>query len=128
MSFYLDENIPLNISLYDLRDQYQSKSKVTSFFVKVGDVSDVQIGAPLLRGYYLSLDMAKKTILFSPINRFTPEITTVNILRFVIFFLLFMVSACVCIVIWQQFSNPDRTKRFTRGKNGVRLVAYQRAN
>lgn len=32
------------------------------------------------------------------------------------------------LVIWQQFSNIDRTNQFTRGKNGVRLVAYQRAN
>lgn len=86
----------------------------------------MQIGAPLLRGYYLSLNMGKSSLLFSPVNRFTPEITTVSILRFIIFFLLFMVSACVCVVVWQQFNNPDRTRRFTRGKEGVKLVAYQR--
>jgi hypothetical protein len=70
--------------------------------------------------------MAKPSLLFSPVNRFTPEITTVSLLRFVIFFLLFMLAACVCVVVWQQFNNPDRTRRFTRGKDGVRLVAYQR--
>lgn len=72
--------------------------------------------------------MAKSNLLFSPINRFTPEITTVALLRFVIFFLLFMFSACICIIIWQQFNNPDKTRRFTRGKDGVKLVAYQRPN
>lgn len=126
LSFHLDEEVAVNISLYDLRDQYNSKSKVTSFFVRLGGEGEVQLGAPLLRGYYLSLNMAKPSLLFSPVNRFTPEITTVSLLRFVIFFLLFMLAACVCVVVWQQFNNPDRTRRFTRGKDGVRLVAYQR--
>jgi len=71
--------------------------------------------------------MDKPSILFSPINRFTPEITTVSILRFLILFLLFMLTACLCIVIWQQFNNPDRTRRLRSDKNGgVRLVSYQR--
>lgn len=126
LSFYLDDTVSLNVSLYDLRDQYNTKSKVTSFFLKLGKDDEVQIGAPLLRGYYISLDMVKPSILFSPVNRFTPEITTVSILRFVIFFVLFMVAACVCVVVWQQFNNPQRTRRFTRGKDGVKLVAYQR--
>jgi hypothetical protein len=36
LSFHLDEEVAVNISLYDLRDQYNSKSKVTSFFVRLG--------------------------------------------------------------------------------------------
>jgi hypothetical protein len=99
---------------------------MTSFFLKVGKVEEAQLGSPLLRGYYLSLNLAKPSILFSPVNRFTPEITSVSILRFFIFFLLFMFSACVCVAVWQQFNNPDRKRRFTRGKDGVKLVAYQR--
>lgn len=116
----------MNISLYDLRDQYNSKEKVTSFFVKLGNGDEIQLGAPLLKGYYVSLNMDKPSILFSPINRFTPEITTVSILRFLIMFLLFMFAACICVIIWQQFNNPDRTRRLRSDKNGVRLVSYQR--
>jgi hypothetical protein len=71
LSFHLDDEVSLNISLYDLRDQYNTKSKVTSFFVKVGRVDEVQLGSPLLRGYYISLNMAKPSLLFSPVNRFT---------------------------------------------------------
>jgi hypothetical protein len=62
----------MNISLYDLRDQYNSKEKITSFFVKLGTGNEIQLGAPLLKGYYISLNMDKPSILFSPINRFTP--------------------------------------------------------
>ena len=62
----------LNISLYDLRDQYNPKSKITSFFVKLGDKEEVQIGAPLLRSYYVSINLNKKLMLFSPLNRFSP--------------------------------------------------------
>jgi hypothetical protein len=118
----------LNISLYDLRDQYNSKDKITSFFVKLGNENDLQLGAPLLKGYYISLNMTKPSILFSPTNRFTPEITTVSILRFIIVFMVFMLAACIVIILWQQCSNPDRSRnlRFTREKNGVRLVSYQR--
>ena len=38
----------------------------------------------------------------------------------------FMLFACVSIIVWQQFNMPARRNRFTRGKDGVRLVAYQR--
>jgi len=72
--------------------------------------------------------MNKKTMLFSPINRFTPEISTVSLLRFLILFVLFMFAACVCIVIWQQFNNPDYQRKLRRSKDGVRLVPYQKAN
>jgi hypothetical protein len=43
-------------------------------------------------------------------------------------FLLFMLAACICVIIWQQFNNPDRTRRLRSDKNGVRLVSYQRPN
>ena len=87
----------------------------------------MQVGTPLLKGYYISLNMNKKTLMFSPINRFTPEITTVVLLRFAVMFLLFMLGACVVIVIWQMFNGGgSRHRQFQRGKDGVRLVAYQR--
>ena len=43
-------------------------------------------------------------------------------------FFLFMLAACVCIVIWQHFSTPSKSRRYTRNKDGVKLVAYQKAN
>lgn len=96
--------------------------------MKLTDGNDLQIGSSLLRGYYISINMNKKTMLFSPINRFSPEISTVSLLRFLIIFMLFMLAACVCIVIWQQFNNPDYRRKLTRSKDGVRLVPYQKAN
>ena len=42
-------------------------------------------------------------------------------------FMTFMIMACTCIVIWQQWNMPKNTRhRFTRNKDGVRLVAYQK--
>jgi hypothetical protein len=71
--------------------------------------------------------MTKPSLLFSPLNRFTPEISTAEIIRFVAIFMLFMLGACVCVVIWQHFSNPMKTRRFQRNKDGVKLVPYQKA-
>ena len=118
----------VNISLYDLRDQYNPNSKLTSFFIRLSSNSeDVQIGAALIKGYYISINLTKKTLLFSPLNRFAPEITTAEIIRFIAMFMGFMLGACVCIVVWQQYNAPSyRKNRFTRGKDGVRLVAYHR--
>ena len=49
------------------------------------------------------------------------------LLRFAVMFLLFMLGACVVIVIWQMFNGGlSRQRQFKRGKEGVRLVAYQR--
>lgn len=118
----------LNISLYDLKDEYNDKSKMTTFFLKLSNKSEeFQLGAPLLRGYYVSINLEKQTLLFSPLNRFTPEISTAEIIRFISIFMGLMVGACIAIVVWQQFNMPaTRRNRFTRGKDGVRLVAYQR--
>lgn len=127
MSFYIDSEVSLNISLYDLRDSYNNKDKLTSFFVRLGKAEEVQIGYPLLKGYYISLNLVQKSMLFSPLNRFTPEITTAEIIRFVVIFMLFMFFACACIVVWQQWNMPKHTRhRFTKSKDGVRLVAYHK--
>ena len=65
--------------------------------------------------------------MFSPLNRFVPEIRTAEIIRFIIIFLGIMFGACICIIVYQQFSmTPMRRNRYTRSKDGVRLVAYQR--
>jgi hypothetical protein len=60
--------------------------------------------------------MTKGSLLFSPLNRYPPEITTVGVLRFLIMFLAFLLGACVCIIIWQQFNNPSIKKRINSGK------------
>jgi hypothetical protein len=39
---------------------------------------------------------------------------------------MFMFGSCVGIVIWQQYNMPTRRNRYTRNKDGVRLVAYHR--
>jgi hypothetical protein len=39
LSFNLDGDASLNISLYDLRDQYNPKNKLTSFFLKLSNTS-----------------------------------------------------------------------------------------
>ena len=36
MTFNLDEKVNINVSLYELRQDYNSKSKVTSFYLKLG--------------------------------------------------------------------------------------------
>ena len=65
--------------------------------------------------------------MFSPLNRFTPEVTTAEIIRFIVIFMGFLFGACIGVVVWQQYNMPStRRNRFTRGKDGVRLVAYQR--
>jgi len=86
-----------------LRDSYNPKEKLTSFFLKLGNPEELQIGYPLLLGHYVSLNLNKSSLLFSPLNRFSPEISSAAILRFIIIFMLFMLAACVCLVIWQQF-------------------------
>jgi len=37
ISFYLDLNVSINISMYELRDSYNNKNKMTSFFLKLGN-------------------------------------------------------------------------------------------
>lgn len=64
--------------------------------------------------------------MFSPLNRFSPEISTAEIIRFIVMFMLFMFLACAGIVVWQQWNMPKSTRhRFQKNKDGVRLVAYQ---
>ena len=93
----------------------------------MGVTQEVQIGASLLRSYYISINIQNKVMLFSPLNRFSPEITTAEIIRFLSIFLGFMFGACICIVVWQKFNMPPRqSSRFSHGKEGFRLVAYQR--
>lgn len=126
----LDEQIYLNLSLYELRDTYNNKDKITTFFVKLGADNELQIGAPILRNYYVVINMSRPSLLFSPLNRFKPEVTTVAILRFLIIFMLFMLLACIAVIFWQQFNDPQAKRRspLRSGKDGVRLVAYQRAS
>ena len=88
-----------------MRDSYNNKQKLTSFFLKLGNPEEVQIGYPLLKGHYVSLNLNKPSLLFSPLNRLTPEISTAAIIRFIVIFMLFMLAACICLVIWQHFSD-----------------------
>jgi len=104
VSFYLDTNVSINISMYELRDSYNNKNKMTSFFLKLGNPEEIQIGYPLLKGHYISINLNKSTLLFSPLNRYTSEISTASIIRFIVIFMLFMLGACVGLVIWQHCS------------------------
>lgn len=104
ISIEVSEGIFMNISLYDLRDRYNEKSKLSSFFIKFGKKDEIQIGPALLKSYYLSLNLKTKTLLFSPLNHFPSDFNSVNILRFLIFFMVFMLGACMVIIVWQQFN------------------------
>ncbi len=127
LSFNLDINVTINISLYELRDTYNNKNKMTSFFLKLGKDQDLQIGYPLLKGHYISIDLNKSTLLFSPLNRYTSEISTASIIRFFVIFMLFMFGACIVLVIWQHFSTEGNTRKYRRSKDGLRLVPYHKA-
>lgn len=100
---------------------------MTSFFLKLGGQNETLIGSSLLKGHYVSLNLGQQTLLFSPLNRFSPEISTAEIIRFIVIFMLFMFFACACIVVWQQWNMPKSSRhRFQKSKDGVRLVAYHK--
>lgn len=71
IQFKIDDGAFLNISLYDLRESYDEKTKETHFYIQfVDSEKDVELGEALFKAYYVSIDMENKKMLYSPLNRF----------------------------------------------------------
>lgn len=71
IQFKIDDRAFINISLYDLRDSYDEKTKETVFFIQFVDSDrDIELGESLFKSYYVSIDMEGKKMLYSPLNRF----------------------------------------------------------
>lgn len=124
----IDDDVYINVSLYDIRDTYDEKTKLTMFFLKFeDDDSKLQIGESLLRNYYISIDIKTNRIFYSPTNKFPSSFSSVYIIRFLVGFALFTVVVAIGAMIYQTFNDPYRKNRITYGHEGIRLVPeYQR--
>lgn len=70
-AFQLTPNYFINVSLYDLRRDYEPETKRVSFYIRLSeDVEEIQIGAAILKEYYIAIDMNQPALLYSGINRF----------------------------------------------------------
>ena len=126
-AFQLTPNYFINISLYDLRREYDPQTKKVSFYIKLSDqVSEIQIGSAILKEYYIAIDMDNSNLLFSTINRFGSGISSVYVLRFFVYFIMFTLFMAIVVGIWASCSDPDRRKKMRYGREGLQLITYQR--
>lgn len=127
LHFKLDDGVFVNISLYDLKDTYDEKTRETMFFIEfVKDEKEASIGEAFFKTHYVSIDMQDKQLLFSPLNRYPQESYGIYLVRTVIGFALFMVVAFVGVIIWQSFNDPSHRHHLSVGGGGIKLVSYQR--
>ena len=104
------------MSLYDIRDTYDEKTKLTMFFLKFEEDSrQLQIGESLLRNYYISIDMKGNRILYSPTNKFPSSFSGVYVIRFFVGFGIFTVVVAIGAMIYQTFNDPFRKNRISYG-------------
>ena len=70
--------------------------------------------------------MDTSNLLFSTINRFGSGISTIYVLRFFIYFMLFTIIMAIFVGIWANCSDPNRRKKVHYGRDGIQLITYQR--
>lgn len=89
-------------------------------------MSEIQIGSAILKEYYIAIDMDNSNLLFSTINRFGSGISSVYVLRFFVYFIMFTLFMAIVVGIWASCSDPDRRKKMRYGREGLQLITYQR--
>ncbi len=111
-----------------MRREYLPESKTVSFYIKLSDdVEDVQIGAVILKDYYLSIDMNQNTLLFSKTNRFMSDFSSIYVIRFFVYFFIFTVVVAMIVGIWANFTDPNRRNKVRyNDREGIQLITYQR--
>jgi len=70
--------------------------------------------------------MDNSNLLFSTINRFGSGFSTIYVLRFLIYFILFTLVMAILVGIWATFSDPNKRKKVQYGRDGIQLITYQR--
>ncbi len=89
-------------------------------------MSQIQIGSTILKEYYVAIDMTQSTLLFSTINRFSSGISSIYVLRFFVYFIIFTIVMALLVGIWANFSDPARRNKLQYGREGIQLITYQR--
>jgi hypothetical protein len=79
-----------------------------------------------LKEYYIAIDMDQSTLLFSTINRFGSGFSSIYVLRFFVYFILFTIVMAFVVGIWASFSDPNRRNKLHYGREGIQLITYQR--
>ncbi len=83
-----------------------------TFYIKLSqDAKDILIGSSILKEYYMIIDMNKQNLLFSPVNRFNSEFSSIYALRFVVYFCLFTIVMAIVVAFWQAVSDPSRKNK-----------------
>jgi hypothetical protein len=70
--------------------------------------------------------MDNSNLLFSTINRFGSGFSSIYVLRFLIYFIMFTLVTAILVGVWVNCTDPERRKRMRYGRDGLQLVTYQR--
>lgn len=70
--------------------------------------------------------MDQQTLLFSPVNRFGNNFSSIYLLRFFVYFFIFTIVMAILVGIWASFSDPTRRNKVQYGRDGIQLITYQR--
>lgn len=70
--------------------------------------------------------MDQQTLLYSAVNRFGNSFSSIYLLRFFVYFLIFTVIMAIIVGIWASFSDPNRRNKVQYGREGIQLITYQR--
>ena len=120
----------MNLTLYDLKDQYFEKEDKTTFFIKfTKDLNECQIGRTILNMHYLVFDMDRKTMFLSPVNHYPDSwFSSVYILRFLVVTFIFCIAAIIAVSIWARMARVDYYNMKSQERQGLRLRGYNTPN
>lgn len=122
LQFRIDDNVVVNISLSDLVRSSDEQQKETSFEIEFTENEEEwQMGESFFKNYYVSIDMRNSKMLFSPLNHFPAPNHSINMIRFLIGFAFFFVSASLAAMVWQKLNDPWQKNKMlqTQGPNGL---------